>query len=87
MRSRITTYNVYKYQIIAETLDDHYYSKVPLPRIVGYCKPDQLQALAAGPAWHDQLHQYARLVSRVTGLEDYNTKICRLHSRFRIAHN
>ena len=51
----------------AETLDDPYYKRVPLPRIAGYRKLDreaQLANMVQSPHWHDTLRRNIVLLSR-----------------------
>ena len=51
----------------AETLDDPYYKRVPLPRITGYRKMDreaQLANMVQYTHWHDTLRRNIILLSR-----------------------
>ena len=51
----------------AETLEDPYYKRVPLPRITGYRKLDreaQLANMVHTSHWHDTLHRNAVFISR-----------------------
>ena len=73
----------------AETLDDPYYYRVPLPRIPGYHKLDKQARLAdvhgrhaASNTWHARLMCLVRSISK-TGPTNYYARLQALHNPYR----
>ena len=73
----------------AETLDDPYYRRVPLPRISGYRKLDQQARLAdtndmhvATNTWHARLKCLARLIPKLPGTTNYYARLQILHDPY-----
>ena len=70
----------------AETLDDPYYRRVPLPRIQGYRKLDKEALLANAvhiPHWYTTLQRNSILVMRNIARETTYDRLRRMHNPYR----
>ena len=70
----------------AETLDDPYYRRVPLPRIQGYRKLDKEALLANAvhiPHWYTTLQRNSILVMRNIARETTYNRLRRMHNPYR----
>ena len=73
----------------AETLDDPYDRRVPLPRITGYRQLDKQAQPAnvtddkASHTWHTHLLNYARLIPNTTGPTNYYAQLRIFHNPYR----
>ena len=76
----------------AETLEDPYYSRVPLPKIPGYRALDKQARVAdvtddvANNTWHSRLTYLTRQLASMEiglGTTNYYTRLRKLHNPYR----